>query len=113
MQPVVLIFVLAQYEKLDKLLVEFNEAGIKGATVINTTGMAHVLNLESDVFLGSIRAYMTPEREDNRTIFMLLCEEKIAIAKEVIHRVVGPLNKPGTGILFAVPALFSEGAEVL
>ena len=62
MQPVVLVFVLARYEKLDKLLVELNEAGIKGATVINTTGMARALNLESDAFLGSIRAYMTPER---------------------------------------------------
>jgi nitrogen regulatory protein PII len=113
MQPVVLVFVLARYEKLDKLLVELNEAGIKGATVINTTGMARALNLESDAFLGSIRAYMTPDREDNRTIFMLLNEEKIATAKEVIYRVVGPLNKPETGILFAIPTLFSEGAEIL
>ena len=44
---------------------------------------------------------------------MLINEEKIATAKEVIYRVVGPLNKPETGILFAIPTLFSEGAEIL
>lgn len=105
----ILVLVLSQYEKLDKLLIELNDAGINGATVINSTGMAQALSRETDVLLGSIRAFLIPEREDNRTIFMVLNEDQVERAKKVIYAVIGPLNKPGTGILFVAPVLYVEG----
>lgn len=107
----VLVLVLNHYEKLSKLLLELNEAGIKGATVINSSGMAGVLtnSRESDAFLGSIRQFLTPEREDNRTIFLVLSEDKVEIAKKVIQNVIGKLDKPGVGILFILPTIYTEG----
>ncbi len=106
-----LVLVLSQYEKLDKLLIELNDAGIKGATVINSTGMAQVLNQEDAMFLGSIRSFLTPAREDNRTIFMALDEDSIETAKKVIHKVIGSLDEPGTGVLFIIPVLYFEGTH--
>ena len=40
---------------------------------------------------------------------MVLSEEEIQKAKLVVRQVVGGLDHPDTGIMFAVPALFVEG----
>ena len=55
-----LFFVMNKTDKLEKLLTEFLQAGIKGATVLSSTGMARVLTNHDDEedipFLGSLRA---------------------------------------------------------
>jgi nitrogen regulatory protein PII len=104
-----LVFVLSKYEKLDRFLTALDHAGIKGATVLNSTGMARLLSSESEAILGSLRSYFTPEREDNRTIFIVACEEKINRVKEIIHEVFGSLDQPDTGILFVIPTIYTEG----
>lgn len=106
-----MVLVINKYEKLSKLLSELNRAGIKGATVINSTGMAQVLvdNNESDTLLGSLRTLLSPGREDNYTIFTVMDEDKIDTAREVIHNVIGTLDEPGTGILFTMPVSYYEG----
>lgn len=112
MKKQVMVLVINQCEKLSKLLAGLNNAGIKGATTIHSTGMAQVLansNNETDTFLGSLRTMLTPGREENVTIFIVLDEEKINTAVEVIHDVIGTLDKPGAGILFTVPVAFYEG----
>lgn len=105
-----LVFVLNKIEVLDTLMLELNHAGIKGATIIHSSGMAKALaNHENDRFIGSLRAYLNPDREENRTIFMILSEEKISVAKNIIYSVVGDLSQPETGILFTLPTLIVEG----
>lgn len=111
MQKNVLVLVLQKYEKLEKLLCALTEAGIHGATVIHSAGMVQVLSHETDVLLGSLRAFLEPEREDNRTLFILLKEEQIEVAKKVIRDVIGPLDKPETGILFILPTIYTEGLK--
>ena len=39
-----LIFILNDHEKLDAILTELEKSGIRGATVIDSTGMAKVLH---------------------------------------------------------------------
>lgn len=111
MQKNVLVLVLQKHEKLEKLLCALTEAGIHGATVIHSAGMVQVLSHETDVLLGSLRAFLEPEREDNRTLFILLKEEQIEVAKKVIRDVIGPLDKPETGILFILPTIYTEGLK--
>lgn len=105
----VLVLVLNYYEKLNELLSELNDAGIKGATVINSTGMAQELSKETDVLFGSLKSVLTPERENNRTVFMVLDEKGVKKARSVINRVLGPIESSGAGILFSVPVLFIDG----
>ncbi len=105
-----LVLVLSKYEKLDKLLTALNDQGIRGATVINSTGMAQVLySKESDQMFGSLRAFLNPERDDNRTVFMVLDDEKIETVKKTVNKVLGSLDSPGTGIMFVIPVLDFEG----
>lgn len=112
-QTELLLLVLNKIEVLDKLLQSLNQAGIKGATVIHSTGMAHAISKEDDVIFSSLRKMFTPDREENRTIFMVLDASKLQTAKEVIYSVVGDLSQPNTGILVALPLSYVDGVANL
>ena len=62
-----LFFVLNETEKLDDVLTELATNGIKGATVIDSMGMARILSNNHDdneiSFLSSLRSFLSPERE--------------------------------------------------
>ena len=106
----ILFFVLNKTEMLDTLMVALNKAGIKGATILNSTGMAHSLAAKEDSYIiSSLRAFLTPDREESRTIFMVLTEEQVKTAREVIHQVVGDLSDPYSGVIFVIPAIYVEG----
>ncbi|HBL84753.1 MAG: hypothetical protein A2Y17_01815 [Clostridiales bacterium GWF2_38_85] len=106
-----LVLVLNKVEVLETLLIEFNAAGIKGATIINTTGMAHTLasNKDDSYIIASLRAMLSDDIVDSRTIFMVLDESKVPVARSVIRNVVGDLSKPNTGIMFILPVSYVEG----
>ena len=105
----VLFFVLNRIELLEGLLSELGHNGIKGATVFDSTGMAHMLTNDEFSFLGSLRNFLEPDREHNRTIMMVLKEEDVQKARNIIVSIVGDLSKPNTGILFTVPVGYVEG----
>lgn len=105
-----LVLVLNKIEILGTLLDEFYRTGVTGATVINSTGMAHALaGREDSHMISSLRIFFSHDREENKTVFLVCDDEKAKIARDVIHRVAGDLSKPNTAILFSVPLLFSEG----
>ncbi len=99
-----LVFILNDIEKLEALLCALSEAKISGATIVESTGMARALyHMEDGAFLGSLRLFLNPDRDENRMIFMVLNEEQIQTVKEVIGKVIGDLSAPDTGILFTLP----------
>ncbi len=108
-----LFFVLNKPEKLDDVLVEFVNHNINGATVIDSAGMARILCDKHDnneiPFLGSIRAYLHPEREKSSTILAVIQDEQLEEAIAAIELVVGDLSKKDTGIVFSVPIDFVKG----
>lgn len=106
----VLFIVLNRVEKLDKLLEELRAAGIGGATVMNSIGMAHELGgLEDSHSVSAFRAFLGMRHSENRTIFTIIDRRQVMDAREVFDRVVGDVTQPDTGIIFAVPAIFVEG----
>ncbi len=108
-----LVLILNKVELLDELLTAFTDCGIQGATILTSTGMARELaraDGNNDVpFLGSLRALLDPEREENKTIFTVLREEQVGAAVETIEAVVGDLSDPDTGILFTLPVDYMKG----
>lgn len=109
----VLFFVLNKTEKLDDILTEFAHNGIGGATILSSTGMARVLSSHTDdddiPFLGSVRAFLNPDRKKSNTIFAVLNDEQVNTAVEVIEKTVGNLNHKDTGIVFTFPVDFVKG----
>lgn len=98
-----LIFILNNLEKLNDLLQQLQKNGIRGATIINSTGMAKTLYSNGDeAILGSLRQLLNKNREENNTLFFVLSKDKVSKAIEVIESVVGDLSEPNTGVVFTI-----------
>ena len=106
-----LLLVLNDLEMLTPLLETLMANNIRGATILNSTGMARELcrNGEDYPIFGTLRYLMNPEREESRTIFMVLREEQLALAKKIIREMLGDLNRPDTGIMITLPVSSAEG----
>lgn len=106
----VFIFVLNRTEHLEHLLHEFEQNGIIGATVLDSKGMARILHSEEEMplFYG-LRSIVAPERRSSKTIFCVLKDEQVEMARKIVNDVTGGLDHPDSGIMFAVPVSFVEG----
>lgn len=106
----VFIFVMNRTEHLEHLLQEFEKNDIIGATVLDSKGMARILHSEEEMplFYG-LRNIVAPERRSSKTVFCVLPDEKIELARKVVNQVTGGLDHPDSGIMFAVPVSFVEG----
>jgi nitrogen regulatory protein PII len=108
-----LFFVLNETEKLDDVLTELATNGIKGATVIDSMGMARILSNNHDdneiSFLSSLRSFLSPEREKNNLIFTVIRENQLETAVKAIESVTGDLSQKNTGVIFSVPVDFTKG----
>lgn len=105
-----LIIVLNKVECLDKMLTKFGKQNIPGATILDSKGMAQELEAHDELrFLGSLRMLMNPAHKENKTIFMVIPDEKVTAVSAIANEVTGGLNKPDTGILFTVPIDYAEG----
>jgi len=113
MRMKLLFFVLNETEKLDDVLTELATNGIKGATVIDSMGMARILSNNHDdneiSFLSSLRSFLSPEREKNNLIFTVIRENQLETAVKAIESVTGDLSRKNTGVIFSVPVDFTKG----
>jgi nitrogen regulatory protein PII len=98
------IYVLHKTDLLDKLLKELHKNQIKGATIINSTGMGRKLFATDDhAFIGSLRAMFESSRVDSNMILIALPDEQVDTVFQVLHDVVGDLSQPYNGIAFTLP----------
>ena len=106
----VFVFVLNRTEHLEHLLQEFTDHGLKGATVLDSRGMARILHTEDEmpIFYG-LRAILEPERRISKTIFCVMEDSQVEIARKIVNDVTGGLDHPDSGIMFALPVTFTEG----
>ncbi len=108
------VLVLNREEYLDPILERMLEADIGGATILDSTGMMRVLD-EDDVdlpMMGVLRHFFSPERKRSKTMFTLLEDNTIPRLMGIINDVTGGLDKPDTGIAFALPTTFVEGVKL-
>ena len=108
----VFVFVLNRTEHLEHLLQEFCSHGLHGATVLDSKGMARILYSEDEtsLFYG-LRSILSPEHPSSKTIFMVLPDEQVETARQVVNAVTGGLHTPDSGIMFSLPVSFVEGLE--
>ena len=106
-----MILILNDIEKLERLLKRFHDEEISGATVINSTGMARALaEIGDESLLGSLRHLLDMDRQENCTVLMALNESKVATTVALIESVVGDLSQPNTGLVMTLPIDFAKGA---
>ena len=88
-----LVIILNKTDVLDYLLEGLSAAGIKGATIIESSGMAMTLSrLDSSFLSASIRGLFSGE-EDNRTILSVIKNNQLDTARKIVYNTVGPWIK--------------------
>lgn len=107
------IIVLNKIEKLNDLLESFLEQGISGATILNSTGMAKQLSkhIEDYPIFGALRYMVNFDRQESKTIFVVLKDEQVEVVRNILTNVIGDLSQPDTAVLFTLPVLSAEGVE--
>ncbi|RQD72910.1 MAG: hypothetical protein D5R97_10150 [Candidatus Syntrophonatronum acetioxidans] len=97
-----LVLVLNETENLNDILEGFLDVGIRGATVIDSTGMGRILSPHVPLF-GGLSYLFEGERTSNVVAFSLIEDDnKVKEALEVIKKVQGDMCKPGSGIVFTL-----------
>jgi len=102
-----LFVVLNQTDYLDDILENFMQAGVKGATVLDSQGMASAIvnSAEQRVPLfGSLKTLLEGARPYNKTIFTV-CESEAMVQKAVaaVQDALRGLPSEGLGLMFTIP----------
>ncbi|MCD6257229.1 P-II family nitrogen regulator [Candidatus Aerophobetes bacterium] len=106
-----LVFVLNKEEFLEDVLEAFVEAGIPGATILDSEGMGRFLTYEVPLF-ADFKEFMRGNKPYNKTIFSVVDdEEKVKKVEKLIEKICGDLSEPGTGILFTIPVDYVRGLK--
>lgn len=91
------------------ILDEFYQEGIKGSTVLDSMGMAHIMAHHVPFF--SKFAEEGHEPGQNKTILVLIqSDDELKKVIGAIEGVVGDLEKPDTGVVLTVPVDYCKGA---
>jgi len=98
-----LIIVLNREDYLEKILSLMIEAGITGATILNSEGLGHFLAYEVPIFAG-LRQLMGEKRSANRTIFAVVeKEEHLKEFKRLLEGENIDFTQTGVGIIALLP----------
>lgn len=101
--------VLNKPESLEEILSLFIQYDIKGATVIESSGMGHLVANQFPMF--SMFAELGEDKATNsKTIFTVVeSEEERNEVLSIVESVLGDISKPDTAIFFSVPINFQKG----
>lgn len=103
-----LIIILNNEEDTEPVLQGLLEIGVRGATIIDSTGMGRTLCTKIPLF-GGLRTLFQDCRPTNKTIFSVIrTKDKLREAVEFINRLLN-LEKPGTGFMFVLPVSEAYG----
>lgn len=105
-----IVLILNKVDALEYLLEDLSAAGVRGATILQSQGMAMTLaQLGSSMISNSIRSLFSANDSENRTIIMVAKDEQVPVIRKIIYHSVGDLKEPNTGIFFTLPVDFIDG----
>lgn len=107
------VLVVDEIEKCSDVFDAWEAAGVRGITILESTGMARasqMLYRDDLPLMPSISDLLEGREEQHRTLFSLVEGEKmieqLLVATETV---LGDLDAPGTGIFFAFPVARVKG----
>lgn len=107
----ILMLILKHVEYTNTIIHELAEAGVRGGTTLEGTGMANaLLDMEDLPMFGMLRHLLeSGEKEKSKVMMFVLEDAEVTRARAIIKKVIGDLNKPNTGIMFSIPVEDVEG----
>lgn len=106
-----LIVILKKNDLVTEVCKELAAGGVQGGTILDGTGMASIIENMDDLPIFSMLKSILADEDENETVKTMLFvmdDDEMENAKRIIRDVAG-LDKPNTGIMFAVPVSFVEG----
>lgn len=104
------IIVLEKTEAHEKLISALNNRGIKGATSVTSNSMESSLATQEDShIISALRAFMTADRVESKTIFGVCIKEKVTDISAALNEVLGDINRPNTAMFVSLPISSVDG----
>ncbi len=104
-----LVLVLNKTDILDDLLRDLLATGVRGATIIDSTGMARAIDIGDVSIFGSLRMVIDEDRQSSKTLLIAVQDSLVDQVRATIDNAVGGLSKPDTAVLFGLPISFFDG----
>jgi|SRR5688500_14308087 len=111
-----ILFVLNDPDRLEDLLIAWEEKGVQGATVLFSTGLGRIRELDGwrdDMpLIPSLRDFYELPENMNRTILTIVKDEaQVDAVVTVTKKVVGDLDENKTGLLLVLPVAKAYGVN--
>jgi len=108
------VLVLDNLEQCSAILEAWEEAGVPGATILESTGLRRLRGVLRDdlPLLPSLRDLLASQELRHRTLFTVVEDE--ATVQRIIaatERIIGDFTRDNTGLLFVVPVSRVLGLE--
>jgi nitrogen regulatory protein PII len=111
------VFVLDNEDHCGNVLAAWDDAGIRGVTILESSGLGrvHQAGLRDDLpLMPSLSDLFKNTETRHRTLFTVVrSESQIDAIVEATQSVVGDLEQPDTGFLFVVPVSQVYGVSKL
>jgi nitrogen regulatory protein P-II 1 len=98
---VLLVTIIKDYRKIEEILLGFVEYEVLGATVLEGRGMGQIIG-DVPIF-ASLRGLFPGSAERSNVLLAVMSRAKARRCTELVNRIAGPLDQPGTGVVFQVP----------
>lgn len=103
----VLVIVLNKSDYLSDILAAFVRLGVRGATIVDSRGMASAIKYgqgESIPLFGSLTTLFAGAQPFNNTIFTVINgQELLDQTVKAIQEIMNEVKRPGAGFVFTVP----------
>jgi nitrogen regulatory protein P-II 1 len=96
-----LLIVLNSSDSLEDVLEGLLEAGVTGATVVDSMGMGHIL--ENVPLFAGMRNVFRAAKPRNNMIFSAIADEQAAETMQLLSTILDCAHGHGKGIAFTVP----------
>jgi len=114
--PNLIVAVLLDIQVCHDVIRVWEEAGVTGATILDSIGMRHMKQRHAHrddlPLMPSMRKLLESEEFNHRTIFSVVDDD--FDVDGLIHKteaLIGNFDKPDTGILFVVPVTKARGLD--
>jgi hypothetical protein len=111
-----ILLVLSDPDRLEDLLIAWEENGVQGATVLFSTGLGRIRELEGwrdDMpLIPSLRDFYEVPENMNRTVFTIVKDDaQVDAVVAATKTVIGDLDESKTGLLLVLPVARAYGVN--
>src|SRR3954447_4232416 len=103
--PQLIVLVVDDLEVFPMVLEAWQQAGLKGVTILESTGLGRESSMRDDLpLIPSLRNLLESREENHRTMWAVAGDDfNVDALFDATEAITGPLDTPNTGIMFVVP----------